>query len=304
MLHPQARAVLDALAALDEPPLEADTPELARQRRLSRLRPPSESIHETRDLVAGSVPARLYRPSDDAGLGLLVYFHGGGWVVGNLDTHDNACRGLANASGHAVLSIDYRLAPEHPFPAGLSDCIEATRWAAANASELGCDGRKLAVGGDSAGGNYAAIVSQLAPVPLAYQLLVYPAVDARCDMPSVHENAEGYFLTLSSMKWFYGHYLSGPQGDVSDPRVSPLLADDAALRNSPPTLVITAGFDPLRDEGEAYAARLAALGVPTTLTRYAGMFHGFFSLGDLIDDGQGAIAQAGRELALAVARTG
>jgi acetyl esterase len=203
-----------------------------------------------------------------------------------------------------VLSIDYRLAPEHPFPAGLGDCVEATRWAAANAAELGCDPGKLAVGGDSAGGNYAAIVSQLAPVPLAYQLLVYPALDARCDTPSVHENAEGYFLTLAAMRWFYGHYLDGAQADVTDPRVSPLLADDAALRSSPPTLVITAGFDPLRDEGEAYAARLAALGVPTTLTRYAGMFHGFFSLGDLIDDGQGAIAQAGRELALAFSRCG
>jgi acetyl esterase len=302
MLHPQARVVLDALAALDEPPLEEDTPEVARERRLSRLRPPTEEIHESRDLLAGAVPARLYRPSGAEGLGLLVYFHGGGWVLGNLDTHDNTCRGLANASGHAVLSIDYRLAPEHPFPAGLQDCVEATRWAAANAGGLGCDATMLAVGGDSAGGNYAAIVSQLAPVPLAFQLLVYPATDARCDTPSVHENADGYFLTLAGMKWFYGHYLSGPSGDVDDPRVSPLLADDAALRNSPPTLVITAGFDPLRDEGEAYAARLAAIGVATTLTRYAGMFHGFFSLGDLIDDGQGAIAQAGRQLALALTR--
>jgi acetyl esterase len=303
MLHPQARFVLDTLEALGDPPLEADTPEQSRQRRLSRLRPPTEPIHESRDLLAGSVPARLYRPRDDDGLGLLVYFHGGGWVVGNLETHENTCRGLANASGHAVLSVDYRLAPEHPFPAGLEDSVEATRWAAANAEALGCDPRKLAVGGDSAGGNYAAIVSQLAPVPLAFQLLVYPATDARCDTPSVHENADGYFLTLAAMKWFYGHYLCGPQGEVDDPRVSPILADDAALRRSPPTLVITAGFDPLRDEGEAYAARLAGLGVPTTLTRYAGMFHGFFSLGDLIDDGQGAIAQAGRQLALAFART-
>src|SRR3954471_23339715 len=151
MLHPQARVVLDTLESLGDPPPEEDTPQKARERRLSRLRPPTERIHESRDVLAGSVPARLYRPNDASGLGLLVYFHGGGWVLGNLETHENTCRGLANASGHAVLSVDYRLAPEHPFPAGLEDCVEATRWASANAEELGCDQGKLAVGGDSAG---------------------------------------------------------------------------------------------------------------------------------------------------------
>jgi acetyl esterase len=226
-----------------------------------------------------------------------VYLHGGGWVGGSIDSHDQTCRVLASRSGALVLSIGYRLAPEHPFPAGLEDAVSATRWAAEHAAALGADPERMAIAGDSAGANLAAVVAQLAVVPLVFQLLVYPVADARWCHPSIDENAEGYFLTSKSMVWFLDHYLSGGQGSATDPRVSPLLADQTALAASPPTLVITAEFDPLRDEGEAYAERLAATGVPVTCTRYDGMFHGFFSLGDYLDDGQAALDEAGRALA-------
>lgn len=295
-LHPQARLLLEMMEALGDPPIELDTPEAARERRRSRIRPSDEPVHEVRDLHAGGVPARLYRPNDDDDLGLLVWLHGGGWVLGDLDTHDNICRALANRSGAAVLSVAYRLAPEHPFPAGLGDAVEATRWAHAHATELGCEPGRLAIGGDSAGGNLAAVVAQLQPAPLRFQLLVYPVTDCRRITPSYVENAEGYFLTAAGMAWFIGHYLAGGHGAIDDPRVSPLLADDAVLAGSPPALVITASHDPLRDEGEQYAERLRAAGVPTSLTRYVGQIHGFFSLADFLDDAHLAWAQAAEAL--------
>ena len=302
-LHPQTRAVLDLLAAIGEPPLEQCTPQQAREMRKERGLPPSSAVvHEIRDLDAGGVPARLYRPSAAADLGLLVYFHGGGWVIGDLDGHDDVCRRLANASGHAVLSVDYRLAPEHPFPAPLEDAVVATRWAHDNAASLGCRADRLAVAGDSAGGNLAAVVAQLAPVPLAYQLLVYPVTDATCAHASYRDNAEGYMLTAASMRWFIDYYLSGPAGSPTDPRVSPLFAADSVIAATPPALVITAEFDPLRDEGEAYAARLAAAGVPTSHVRFTGQIHAFFSLGDFIDDGRAAIALAGSAVGSALSR--
>jgi acetyl esterase len=301
-LHPQAASLLELMAAMGGKPIHEMTPAEAREMRAAARREATGDMHEIRDLDAGGVGARFYRPRVEPGLGLLVYLHGGGWVIGDLESHDNVCRALANRSGHAVLSVDYRLAPEHPFPAGLGDSINATRWAHANAAALGCDADRLAVGGDSAGANLAAVVSQLAPVPLRYQLLVYPVTDARCGTASYAENADGYFLTGEGMRWFIGHYLSGGAGSTDDPRVSPLLGDDAALRNSPPTLVITAEFDPLRDEGDQYAARLASLGVPTSHVRFGGMFHGFFSLGDFVDDGRGAIALAAESLKAALDR--
>lgn len=302
-LHPQARAVLDMLEALGDPLIEDSTPEQARAIRKERALPPSTAVvHEIRDIDAGGVPARLYRPSERTDLGLLVYFHGGGWVLGDLDSHDDVCRRLANGSGHAVLSVDYRLAPEHPFPAGLEDAIGATRWAAANAAALGCRADRLAVGGDSAGGTFAAVIAQLAPVPLVFQLLVYPATDATCSHPSHVENGTGYFLTKGSMDWFFGHYLSGGAGSATDPRVSPLYAADDVLAAAPPALVITAEYDPLRDEGDAYAARLAAAGVPTSHVRFSGQFHAFFSLGDFLDDGRAAIALAASALESALSR--
>ncbi len=295
-LHPQAKSLLAAAEQLGLAPIDSGTPQQARDARQARRLPATETMHEIRDLDAGGVPARLYRPSDTPGLGLLVYLHGGGWVIGDLDSHDNVCRSLANRSGHAVLSVDYRLAPEHPFPAALGDSIQATRWAHANAVRLGCDPDRLAIGGDSAGANLAAVVAQLAPVPLRHQMLIYPVTDCRRTAPSYTENATGYFLTATAMAWFVDHYLSGGEGSPDDPRVSPLLADDVHLRGTPSALVITAEFDPLRDEGDHYAARLAALGVATTHVRFSGMFHGFFSMPEFIDDAKAAHALAAQVL--------
>ncbi len=290
------------MASAGAKPFEESTPQEARDIRAAQRRPPTESIHETRDLDAGGVPARLYRSNDAQGCGLLVFLHGGGWVIGDLESHDNVCRSLANRSGHAVLSIAYRLAPEHPFPASLDDSIAALRWASANATSLGCDPSRIAIGGDSAGANLAAVIAQLAPVPLVYQLLIYPITDARRGTQSYVDNANGYFLTAAGMAWFIDHYLSGGQGATDDPRVSPLLADDAALRAGPPALVLTVEFDPLRDEGDQYAARLAAAGVAVSHVRFSGMFHGFFSMVEFLDDAPAAHALCGQVLKSAFER--
>lgn len=283
------------------PALDSLPPEHARQL-FTAMRAPveREPMYEVRDVDAGGVPARLYHPSPEV-TGLLVFFHGGGWVIGDLESHDGTCRALANMSGHAVLSIDYRLAPEHPFPVPLGDCVQATRWAHANAASLRTDPDRVAVGGDSAGGNLAAIVANLQPVPLRFQLLVYPVVDTRGGHPSITANGEGYMLTASAMQWFIGHYLSGGEGTPEDPRVSPLLDSDDALRGSPPALVITAEFDPLRDEGEAYAARLCSLGVPCSSVRFGGQIHGFFSMAPMLDDATTARGIAARAVAAALA---
>jgi acetyl esterase len=283
-------------------PFESGTPQQARDARAASRMPPTEDVHEIRDLDAGGVGARLYRPNADSELGLLVYLHGGGWLLGDLESHDNVCRSLANRTGHAVLAIDYRLAPEHPFPAGLGDAIQATRWAFANATTLGCDPQRMAIGGDSSGANLAAVVAQIAPVPLRYQMLIYPVTDCRRISASYTENATGLFLTAASMAWFIDHYLSGGEGSIDDPRVSPLLADDIALRATPAALVLTAEFDPLRDEGDQYGARLAALGVPTTHVRFGGMFHGFFSMPEFLDDAKAAHALAAQALKSALER--
>ena len=290
------------MAALGEPPLEVCSAAQARDIRAKRQRPSTEPIHHTRDLDAGGVPARLYRPNERDDLGLLVFLHGGGWVLGNVETHDNLCRILANSSGQAVLSVDYRLAPEHQFPAPLDDAVTATRWAHANAASLGCSPDRLAIGGDSAGANLAIVAGHLAPAPLRYQLLVYPATDLTCSFPSFTENAEGPQLTAAGMRWFINHYLGGTPTNVTDPRVSPHFAADHVLAKSPPTLLITAQYDPLRDEGDAYAARLAALGVPTSHVRFSGMYHGFFSLADFFDDAIAANHLAGAALGRALSR--
>ncbi len=291
-LHPQAQAVLDTMASLGLPPITEVSPPEAREIRRAHLQPSAIDLHEIRDVDAGGVPARLYRPSSDEGLALLVYFHGGGWVVGDLETHDSTARALAVESGQAVLSVDYRLAPEHPFPAAFEDAVATTRWAWEHAGELGADPERLAIGGDSAGGNLAAAVTQLGAVPLQFQLLVYPVTDARCNTTSYEDYRDGPYLTRASMDWYIAHYLSGREGAPDDPRVSPLLGADAALAKSPPTHVLTVETDVLRDEGEAYAARLESIGVPTTLRRYEGMFHGFFALPEQIDVGREAVAEA------------
>ena len=296
-LDPQAQAVIEMIEALGDPPMEQQEPVAARALRASRTRPATETIHTQRDVDADGVAARLYRPSDDADLGLLVYFHGGGWVLGSVAGHENVCRALANRSGHAVLSVDYRLAPESPWPAAVDDAMTATTWAAKHATDLGVDATRLAVGGDSAGGNLAAIVAQQRAAPLRFQLLIYPATDARTGdhHESLVENADGPFLTVPAMRWFYDHYLSGG-GDRDDPRISPLLADDGMIAGLPSAHVITASHDPLRDEGEAYARRLMRHGVQATLTRYQGVFHGFFNFADFIDLSKAAVNEAGDAL--------
>jgi acetyl esterase len=291
-LHPQAVSFLAILDALGDPPISESTPEAVRVARKARWRPSTIEVAEIRDIDAGGVPARLYRPNDRSDLGLLVYLHGGGWVVGDLDSHDGVCRSIARDSGHALLSLDYRLAPEQPYPAALEDALTGTRWAHAHASELGCRADRVAIGGDSAGAGMAAVVAQLQVAPLVFQLLVYPVTDCTQSSPSHDENVDGPFLTKAGMSWFIDHYLTGGGAQRADPRVSPLLASDAVVAATPAALVITADHDPLRDEGDAYARRLATLGVPTSHVRFGGMFHGFFSLADFLDDAKTANALA------------
>jgi acetyl esterase len=306
-LHPQTRALLDQFAAaggfdatqLPVPAVRA----MYAQMSVGRPGPEVASIAE-RSVPgpAGAIAVRVYAPAAGRALAGIVYFHGGGFVIGGLDSHDGTCRALANASGCAVVSVDYRLAPEHRFPAAPEDCYAALRFVAERGEELGIDPRRLAVAGDSAGGNLAAVTALLARErrgpDLRFQLLVYPVADHAFDTASYRDNAEGYFLTTAMMRWFWGHYLERPeQGD--DPLASPLRAKD--LAGLPPALVITAEYDPLRDEGEAYAERLRKAGVAAELLRYDGQIHGFFSLFDALDDGRAAVERAGAALRAALA---
>ena len=301
-LHPQTAALLLAMEQLNTPAIETQEPTVARAGMEIMTAPSAVQLHEIRDLDADGVPARLYRPNDRKDLGLLVFYHGGGWVCGSINTHDDVCRKLAQSMGHAVLSVDYRLAPEFAFPEPLNDCIVALRWAYAHASELGIDASRIAVGGDSAGGNLAAAVANLQPVPLKFQMLIYPVTDATRSSQSYQDNATGYRLTANGMKWFCDHYLSGSIGSPTDPRVSPLFADAVTLASAPPAIVITAEYDPLRDEGEQYAHRLLEAGVACSLTRYYGQIHGFFSMSHFVDDGATAITQAATATRIALER--
>jgi acetyl esterase len=245
---------------------------------------PPVPIGAVRDLTiegaAGPLRARCYGPQEPGGPHpLLLYFHGGGFVLGDLDTHDNLCRMLARHAGVNVLSVDYRLAPEHPFPAAVEDAQAALRWAFENASDLGADPGKIAVGGDSAGGNLAAVLTLLAaggggPSPVI-QLLIYPVTDATASLPSRELFARGLYLTDTLIEWYRVNYAGAPGMDVTDPRVSPLFAED--LSGLAPALVVTAGFDPLRDEGEAYAAALRAAGTTVALRRFPEHIHGFLN---------------------------
>jgi acetyl esterase len=228
---------------------------------------------------AGPIPVRHYTPvnAERSSVPLLVFFHGGGFVVGDLETHDGLCRLMCRDAGVHVLSIDYRLAPEHPAPAAVEDCYAAYRWSLEHAAELGADPSRVAVGGDSAGGNLAAVISQLARndgigVP-AFQLLLYPVTDFAADTRSKTLFADGYFLTKNEIDWFNDKYVSGSSLDVSDPRISPLLAAD--LTGLPPAMVLTGGFDPLRDEGNQYAEALAAAGVPVDHRQFGPVVHAF-----------------------------
>ena len=301
-LHPQTAALLLTMEQLNTPAIETQQPTVVRAGMEIMTAPSAVQLHEIRDLDADGVPARLYRPNDRKDLGLLVYYHGGGWVCGSINTHDDVCRKLAQSMGHAVLSVDYRLAPEFAFPEPLNDCIVALRWAHAHADELGIDASRIAVGGDSAGGNLAAVVANLQPVPLKFQMLIYPVTDATRSSQSYQDNATGYRLTANGMKWFCDHYLSGAIGSPTDPRVSPLFADAVTLASAPPAIVITAEYDPLRDEGEHYAHRLIEAGVACSLTRYYGQVHGFFSMSHFVDDGASAITQAATATRIALER--
>ncbi|MBO0827691.1 MAG: alpha/beta hydrolase [Streptosporangiales bacterium] len=231
------------------------------------------------DGATGPLAARLYR-TDEADAPLLVYFHGGGFVTCGLDTHDVPCRTLCRHAGVHVLSAEYRQAPEHPFPAAVDDACAVFAWAVKNAADLGADEGRVAVGGDSAGGTLAAVVSRLTTragdPPPAAQLLVYPATDRLGTHASMRTFATGYYLTAADIAWYHAQY-AGPGGDRrGDPRMSPLLAND--LGGLPPAVVVTAGFDPLRDEGEAYAAKLRAAGTPATSRRFPSLVHGFMHM--------------------------
>lgn len=303
-VDPQVQQLLEQMDSFGFPGLSALPVEQARLL-LDGMRPPPDAAEPVADVLdctasgpAGDVPIRVYRPAVEGLLPVVTYFHGGGWVLGSIDSHDGTCRTLANASGAIVASVDYRLAPEHRFPAAVDDAWAATCWVADHARDIGGDGR-LAVAGDSAGGNLAAVVALSARdagwPQLRFQLLVYPAVDARMRSASIHENGDGYFLTRSDMEWFYGHYAPDV---VDDWRLAPLEAED--LSGLPPALVLTAEFDPLRDEGEAYGRRLAAAGVEVTVTRYDGMIHGFFGMSATVDRARDAVRQAGEALAKAL----
>ncbi|WP_137885806.1 alpha/beta hydrolase [Pseudomonas sp. 2FE] len=266
---------------------------------------PGEPMAEVRELrvagAAGELDARLYRPLDRPNLPLLVFFHGGGFVIGNLNTHDNLCRALAKQSGAVVVSIAYRLAPESKFPAAPLDCYSATCWLVEQAQQLGCDASRLALAGDSAGANLALAVSRLAAERkgprISYQCLFYPVTDARCGSASYQAFAEGYFLTRAMMQWFWQQYLANAE-QVEQVLASPLLAED--LASLPPTTLITAEFDPLRDEGEALAQRLQEAGVATRLQRYDGMIHGFVSMAPFVERGAEALAAAAADLRAAL----
>lgn len=301
-MHSQAKTLADLFQSVGGPPIETQTPIEVRTRYASTVFPSDEQIAEIRSIDANGISARLYRPRLDIELGLLVYFHGGGWVIGDLETHDDVCRAIANRSGHAVLSVDYRLAPEFPFPTPLDDCISATRWAFEHAHDLGCDPDRIALGGDSAGGNLAIVVALESNVPLRLLVLIYPATDATQTHQSQDENANGPILTKATVKWFLGHYLA-IGAKQSDPRVSPHFAPDELLASMPPTLVITAEFDPLRDEGEAFASRLSLLGVPTSSVRYRGQIHDFLRYSQYLDDAHSARALIGATLSRALQKT-
>ena len=296
-VDPHIAALLKALADADLPPMYEGTAEAARLQylALSTTRSPDDvvPVAATEDRTVpgaeGDLRARVYRPEGEGPFPTVAFFHGGGWVIGDLETHDAMVRSICRSSRAVVVAVDYRLAPEHPFPAAADDAVAAARWIAAHLDEFGGDDR-LAVAGDSAGGNLAAVVAQTLTAegtPVAAQFLIYPAVDALGDYPSRTENARGYFLEQPTMDWFYGHY-AGAWEDAKDPRLAPLHAD---LTGQPPTVIVTAEFDPLRDEGEAYGEALKAAGVRALVHRYDGLIHGFFDMGGLSPAAKAAIEE-------------
>ncbi|QGG93751.1 alpha/beta hydrolase [Actinomarinicola tropica] len=308
-VDPQTQAILDLVNAAAAEPVER-TPATSREayRGLAATLPPGPDVAaEDRTIPgpAGEVPVRVYRPEGDGPFPALVFLHGGGWTIGDLETHDHPARTLCAEAGVVVVSVDYRLAPEHPFPAAFDDAWAALRWVADHGADIGVDPTRLAVGGDSAGGNLAAVLALRAREEggpaLRFQLLVYPAVDMRRGTeehyPSLRENAEGYLLTFDTMQWFGDNYL-GDDLDRTDWRVSPLLAADHS--GLPPALVITAEFDPLRDEGAAYVEALHDAGVPVTHTLYEGTIHTMYQLAPFIPAGAEALSESAEALRAAL----
>ena len=305
MLDPEARALIQLMADRQVPATHTLTPAAARQAYLERRfysQPEPPAVGKVQALQsAGGVPLRLYRPHARDGapatalLPVLLYFHGGGWTMGDLDTHDVLCRQLCNGAGVAVVAVDYRMGPEHRFPAAVDDSIEATRWLRAQAATLGIDAARVAVGGDSAGGNLAAVVAlalrDAGDAPLSFQLLIYPATDMRALAPSHQRNGQGYVLTADTMAYFRGHYMgSGPQAQAawSDWRASPLLA--ASHAGLAPALVLTAGYDPLVDEGRQYADALSAAGTPCQYLCFERQIHGFLPMSRILGEARTAMA--------------
>ena len=297
--------VHELYALAGRPPLETLSAVDARdamQRGRAILQPDPPDMAEVRQLTCpgpgGALPLRLYRPKGTAKtavLPALVYFHGGGWVIGDLDTHDTLCRELANGSGAAVVSVDYRLAPEHPFPAPVDDAFAATKWIAANAPSLGVDANRIAVGGDSAGGNLAIVVALMARdaggPKLRFQLLIYPATDFSNTQISYEENGGVLPLTTPVMLYFKRHYVGHlGQAAVTDWRASPLSAP--SVKGLPPALVMTAGYDVLRDEGQDFADRLESAGIAVERRHYPGQIHGFITMGRIIREANVAVAEA------------
>jgi len=304
-LDPQTKQFLELANAAGPMFLRAETPEQARaklQALLAASPVPPAAIYSVEDRhipgPAGQLPVRIYTPEAPRPMGVLVYYHGGGWVLGDLESHDNVCRALANGAGCVVVSVDYRLAPEHKFPAAPEDCYAATRWVAENAESLGADPSRVAVGGDSAGGNLAAAVAMMARdrsgPAIRFQLLFYPVTDCALDTPSQKEfAADGYVLSRGDMEWFWNHYLEAG-ADRQNPYACPLRAKN--LGNLPPALILTASHDPLRDEGERFAERLMTSGTKVTCTRYDGVVHGFVSFADALDQGKKGLEQAAEAL--------
>ena len=304
-LDPDAAAVFKAFQESGRPPFETVSPSEARElylqgRTVTNPEPPELKSVQPLAIPAphGSIPSRVYAPlklRDANGLApCLVFFHGGGWTIGDLDSHDVVCRKLADEGQLIVVSVDYRVAPEHKFPAAVEDAATATSWIADNAKQFGIDASRLVVGGDSAGGNLAAVVAIWARdgngPAIAGQVLIYPATEAARTHPSHSEPETSILLTHSVTRWFYDNYLNSA-ADIHDWRASPSRAK--TLAGLPPAYVLTAGGDPLRDEGDEYARRLKEAGVPVTYRHFAGQFHGFFTMGKLLQQANVAATEIG-----------